>query len=297
MTELAVGVVEQDAPCRKCGYNLRGLDLRGRCPECGTPVGLAIHGQLLKYSDPAWVGTLARGVRLIIAGLALMVAAILVNMVLSIVVPPTQMLPMLLLPMGLVVMYLLSLIGSWLLTSPDPSGIGEDRYGRSRKIIRFSLLVGLASTVLSLGARFGSLPPQVMTAIQTITILASLVGVVGMFAQLDYFQKLALRIPDQKLAGRASILKYSLGISYAVVVFMQFVILLGAWGGSRRLLDLFAPIAGIAGLVLLFSAIAYLLLLEKLGKRFAEAAKESSVIWGAQGEAIEGKLRVPLVGP
>jgi hypothetical protein len=260
-------------------------------------VGLAIHGQLLKYSDPAWVGTLARGVRLIIAGLALMVAAILVNMVLSIVVPPTQMLPMLLLPMGLVVMYLLSLIGSWLLTSPDPSGIGEDRYGRSRKIIRFSLLVGLASTVLSLGARFGSLPPQVMTAIQTITILASLVGVVGMFAQLDYFQKLALRIPDQKLAGRASILKYSLGISYAVVVFMQFVILLGAWGGSRRLLDLFAPIAGIAGLVLLFSAIAYLLLLEKLGKRFAEAAKESSVIWGAQGEAIEGKLRVPLVGP
>ena len=38
---------------------------------------------------------------------------------------------------------LLALYGTWLLTEPDPSGIGEDRYANSRKVIRLALLVGL----------------------------------------------------------------------------------------------------------------------------------------------------------
>lgn len=29
------GVVMSDVPCLACGYNLRGLDPRGHCPECG----------------------------------------------------------------------------------------------------------------------------------------------------------------------------------------------------------------------------------------------------------------------
>lgn len=33
-------VIDSDAPCGKCGYNLRGLKIPGNCPECGTPVGI-----------------------------------------------------------------------------------------------------------------------------------------------------------------------------------------------------------------------------------------------------------------
>lgn len=33
-------LIEKDKPCRYCGYNLRGLRLGGRCPECGTTIVL-----------------------------------------------------------------------------------------------------------------------------------------------------------------------------------------------------------------------------------------------------------------
>lgn len=32
-------VIDDDTPCRKCGYNLRGLRIPGVCPECGEPTG------------------------------------------------------------------------------------------------------------------------------------------------------------------------------------------------------------------------------------------------------------------
>ena len=45
--------IEEDIPCRQCSYNLRGIDCTGRCPECGAPAELSIHGDLLRHSDPA----------------------------------------------------------------------------------------------------------------------------------------------------------------------------------------------------------------------------------------------------
>src|SRR5258706_15757786 len=63
---LGTSGIAQDTPCRKCGYNLRGLSGDGRCPECGTSVGFSLQGDLLRFCDPSWVDTLRRGVNCII---------------------------------------------------------------------------------------------------------------------------------------------------------------------------------------------------------------------------------------
>lgn len=43
-------LVKDDRPCRKCGYNLRGLKAGDRCPECGTAVSEAKRKQD-RYAD------------------------------------------------------------------------------------------------------------------------------------------------------------------------------------------------------------------------------------------------------
>lgn len=42
--------IDNDRPCAACGYNLRGLSLRGQCPECGLPVAAEQTARLL--DDP-----------------------------------------------------------------------------------------------------------------------------------------------------------------------------------------------------------------------------------------------------
>ncbi len=44
------GSLAVDLKCKKCAYNLRGLREDGRCPECGTPVGLSTRGDLLRFA-------------------------------------------------------------------------------------------------------------------------------------------------------------------------------------------------------------------------------------------------------
>src|SRR4051794_532658 len=66
------GVVQKDLVCRKCGYNLRGLHIDTRCPECGTPVGFSTQGDLFRFCDPEWVHLLRKGVMLILVGVAVM---------------------------------------------------------------------------------------------------------------------------------------------------------------------------------------------------------------------------------
>lgn len=161
-TVQTTGLVNTDAPCRKCGYNLRGMDVQGRCPECGAPVGLVVHGTLLKYSNPKWVWGLKRGVSLIIWGIIIMIFAMVAGFVLAATVSPQALV---LMGVAWVLLYAMMLMGWWLLTEQDPSGLGEDDYDTSRKIIRITLVIGLVSTLLSLAERFGKLPPTVARTI------------------------------------------------------------------------------------------------------------------------------------
>ena len=111
--------VRDEIACKRCGYNLRGLREDGRCPECGTAVGLSVRGDLLQFSDPAWVETVARGMYIILWGILAHIIVAVLSVVLSAMLGrggsgPGQWL-------GLIPA-LITFYGSWLLTMPDPSG-------------------------------------------------------------------------------------------------------------------------------------------------------------------------------
>lgn len=53
--------IAQDWPCIGCGYNLRGLDRTGVCPECATSIEQSLAARPLQRADVRWVRRIARG--------------------------------------------------------------------------------------------------------------------------------------------------------------------------------------------------------------------------------------------
>ncbi len=65
-------ILTDDRLCVHCGYNLRGLPLDGKCPECGEAVRRSLLGDLLKYADPDWLDRLRFGAALKLWNILLM---------------------------------------------------------------------------------------------------------------------------------------------------------------------------------------------------------------------------------
>ncbi|MEM1165261.1 MAG: hypothetical protein AAGI30_03125 [Planctomycetota bacterium] len=59
---------EAPIPCLRCGYDLRGLDVRGRCPECGAGVEGSLTGDALAATDTEWLKTLYGAARWSVIG-------------------------------------------------------------------------------------------------------------------------------------------------------------------------------------------------------------------------------------
>lgn len=274
------GAVSADVPCRKCQYNLRGLAVDGRCPECGTPVGLSTRGDYLRYSDPAWVASLRTGVQLMLWAIVVSILGAVVGGIVARAIG-SRLLPTLISSAG----GLLSVAGGWLLTTPDPSGLGEDRYGTSRKVIRVTLAVGLVQQGLTFVQQTGTFPPAINLLLTLTASGAALVGLVGTFATLHYLSKLALRIPDASLAERARSLVWAYGVPLGLLVLGGVVTALLLRGGLRGGLPpgfmAFSCFAGLCGVTLAVTGIMYLFMLGKLSKRFAEQAALARATWAA----------------
>jgi hypothetical protein len=270
-TELTV-----DTPCRKCGYNLRGLSTQSRCPECWCAVGLSIVGDLLKFADPLWVRTLARGGNFILGGIVLIVLA----MIGVIISSANRHLG----GAGIIAQFVVILgnflivVGFWLITVPDPSGIGEDIYGTARQIIRFTLIFGVVNSILSFANQSAVFSPPVHVALQILGVVAAIVGII---AQLHYYGKLAERIPNEKLANRANFLKVVLPSSYIVIVLFSLVATRGL--NRRRVASsgvaALGCFGGIVGLMVLVFAMMYLFLIIRLTRRFTEQARIAERTW------------------
>jgi hypothetical protein len=273
--------VEADTPCRKCGYNLRGLLTDAQCPECGVIVAASISGDLLRYCPPDWVAALARGVKFILAGVVVTIFGGILAIILKAVLDP---LASVVTPLTNLAGYALFVIGSWLVTTPDPSGSGEDKYGTARKIIRITLLIGVANQLLLAERRIVALPRTVEQIVQCIGAIAGLIGIIGLIAQLQYFQKLAGRIPDPSLGARAKFLKVWLPVCCGTMLASSIgaVILLVFFGRKRTPGGTFVVcFMSIVGLALLIFGIMYLFMIDRFRRSFRNQALIASRKWAA----------------
>ena len=188
------GTVTADVACRRCGYNLRGLQIGGRCPDCAMPVGASVRGDDLVYADPAWIAKLILGADLLIGGWAGAALAILAVYVFF----PAVYVFGSLAAVGI-------LGGTWLLTRPDASGAGEAWYGRSRRLAR--VLPGLAFVSPVVGhivdaIPFGIMPADVATVLRRGALyLGLLAGFAALLALLSFVRSVvATRVRDSELA-------------------------------------------------------------------------------------------------
>jgi len=269
-------IVLADTPCRKCQYNLRGLSTDGRCPECATPVGLSTRGDLLRYSDPAWVGTLRAGVMCMLWAIAVSIGGGILRSVLTGMTGSRVVAT--LLPLAGTA---LSLLGAWLLTTPDPSGLGEDRYGTSRKLIRVTLAFGVAAALVQFAQQAMNAPPTLGLAFGLVGGAATLVGLVGTFATLNYLAKLAQRLPDDALAARARMLMYGYGIPLAAlaVIGLAMVVAFRFAGRTPAGLMGLGCAAAACGVVWIVFGIMYLVMLIRFASAFGEQAARARATW------------------
>jgi hypothetical protein len=283
-------VVAADVPCRKCQYNLRGLSADGKCPECGAAVRLSIKGPLIRYSDPAWVDTLRRGISCIIFGLVAMVVGGFLSGCLS--AGSGNALPNVLVSLASSV---LVAAGGWFLTTPDPGGVGEDMYGTTRKLIRITLLVRIVDDFAQFAVQSGSLPPDARRMFLLVGTLAAVIAVIGQVAMLNYLRKLAERIPDDYIAGRANFLMYAIGICYGTFVLIIGIGAMAVAGAAGSGVKPSAALGGslvglgcifvITVIALLAFMIMYLLMLGNLNRQLGEQSALAKRSWNAVNAA------------
>ena len=199
-------IVDEDIQCRTCKYNLRGLSSHGLCPECGAPVSRTVLGDRLRLFAPEWLENMATGCRLIIIGL---IASVIVGCVSSSRFSIFGMAA----PSGnpgsgtgiMFLVGLISFVGHWKLTSPEPAREGVATSSTARALVRLGILLALASGLLQFLAGLTRFEPDPLSqgALALIGIVAGVGWIVGEFAKYVYIRKLAERIPNLALANRA----------------------------------------------------------------------------------------------
>lgn len=214
--------LDHDRPCLSCGYNLRGLPTSGSCPECGTPVERSLRGNLLLYSSPDYVASLHRGVFLIQAGIitTILSSVTIVGLYFAIdqgltVIDVSDM--------NLIGMVFTiatgaaSVIGWWLLSTPDAAVLGSATGQRPRRIVRIAVIASTAAAVLehilSLAGFaavqwFSPTGHPLELLMMGATLAPWIAYIVWFFAAMHYILWLAPRLPSAKAISSARTLEW-----------------------------------------------------------------------------------------
>ncbi|MBN1514655.1 MAG: hypothetical protein JXB13_21750 [Phycisphaerae bacterium] len=208
--------LDQDTPCVACGYNLRGLESGGRCPECATPVAQSLQGHLLRFADRRWFRRIRIGVALLIwfsalscvyYPLIMMRAVAGSSILLGAVARHAKFL--------LVLMQIAGLAGTFLITSAEP----RLAYARDSRVLARAarlcavivcvghglFLVSQSMAAVAVGAFWSRLGTAAWVLIFS--------GTIQHLGQLVYLRRLARRIPHFGLARWTTPVLWGLPIS------------------------------------------------------------------------------------
>lgn len=208
--------IAQSLPCVGCRYDLRGLEPTGTCPECGKDIERSARGELLRFAHPKWVRRLAIGADCIIIGTIFSLLTIGWGF-------HTPLYERLWYLGWWLVPGIVALFGYYLITRPDPEGIG---HGPSAGLRHAVLIVALLKFVLNgWQATFASQHhdepmPVLREAVSNVVSLAFIL-VVGHFAM-----QLAQRLAPDTLLKRTRLVMWGLFGGLVGVVVMGSVIVL-----------------------------------------------------------------------
>jgi len=193
--------IKDDVSCVHCGYNLRGLTKQHRCPECGTPAGFSVEGDLLKYAPIPWIQTVRNGLAMFVWSIGVH----LISIVNSFVMPNFGMLLDLL-------SAVLAIVGAMFVTVPEPTAVpGPGRFGvrRAIRVLAFVNFVGTLSIIFSPSINFAIIMRRFLLVSWSAMLLALAV----------YLRKFAARIPEYDLEIATTRVIWGLTGSLGVFVF------------------------------------------------------------------------------
>lgn len=207
--------IQQDLPCSRCGYNLRGLTLNMACPECSTPVGSSVHGDLLAYADPDWLDKLRRGTLLKLWSMLLAVIAVLVVYI-AFKLGIRQQIELILIE--LILSLPTTVLGLWavfLITAQEPRiSLQEDSISL-RRIVRVCAVIGMFEELSKNAVE--SLGDRARTVAVVVYAIAMSLSIVALFGEFVYYRRFARRIPDESLARSTTFVMWGLGVSMTVI--------------------------------------------------------------------------------
>lgn len=247
-TEDGRTIVAFHARCLGCGYDLHGLYVDARCPECAQPVSRSLMGNLYRFCTADFVAKVQRGVLIALVGtisiIPMVIAIAIVGQSLSSAGISGDAVDIMLQFFGMFA-YIAILSGWWLMSTPDP-GVSPSSDPRSRRFLRLTILIAAVGTLLDplwLILNTFAIPGVLQLLMGSIFVLGQIAKLLQWFAAMSFARIMAKRLESQDIGRFARFLWWAPIITLGVVMILGLFIAIAFAVGGRSSSDASVAVA------------------------------------------------------